>query len=268
MKMFDTHAHLQDSRFDACRHEVIRRSISAGIRHILCCGVQESDWPDVSGLSQTYPNLILPAYGLHPWFIKSRSDDWLEQLERRISSSRAALGEIGLDRMVSPRNDTEQIRVLTAQLDLARRYRRPVSIHCRKAFGLLAHLLEKGGGLPQGGILHSFSGSAEMAKRFQDLGAHISFSGALTRPGNKKSRRAVHAVTPDRLLVESDAPDLLPSGAPEGLNEPAHIQLTLEVMAQIRGQHPADLAALTHANALWLLSQDGEHDTLAPDVYL
>lgn len=252
MNLFDVHAHLQDARFSGRQKTVVQRSLAAGVSHVLCCGVQETDWPDVARLTDTYPS-VLPAFGLHPWFIASRSRQWLAHLEEYIRKSSAAVGEIGLDRTVTPRDEADQIQVFTAQLDLAKKYERPVNIHCRNAFGLLADLIEKNGGLPHGGVIHSYSGSADMAKKFEKLGAYISFSGSVTRPHNKKVQQAARAVSLDRLLIETDAPDILPTGAPEGLNEPAHVVLVLAHLAKLRPESIHALATATFSNATTLL---------------
>ncbi|MFK5952334.1 MAG: TatD family hydrolase [Desulfobacterium sp.] len=251
MKLCDVHTHLQDLRLSSTIHQVIHKSMAAGVTHMVCCGVQESDWHGVVTLAAQYPG-VFPAFGLHPWFISSRSPDWLDRLEQLLQTTGAAVGEIGLDRSVSPRNDAEQISVFTSQLKLAKEYKRPVNIHCRKAFGLLADLLKENGGLPHGGVIHSYSGSADMVKVFEKSGAYISFSGSLTRPHNKKVRQAARAVSLERLLIETDTPDILPTGAPDGLNEPAHVHLVLKTLAQLREESIEVLANATFANAIRL----------------
>ena len=222
--------------------------MAAGVTRMVCCGVQESDWPRVAELADQYTG-IFPAFGLHPWFIEARSPDWLDLLESFLQNSPAAVGEIGLDRAISPRNYPDQMAVFISQLKLAEKYERPVNLHCRNAFGLLADFLKKNGGLPHGGVIHSYSGSAEMVKVFEKFGAYISFSGSVTRPQNKKARLAARAVSLERLLIETDTPDILPTGAPEGLNEPTHVHLVLKTLAFLR-EEPLDvLANATFLNA-------------------
>ncbi len=260
MKLCDVHTHLQDLRLSRNIHQVMHRSMAAGVTHMVCCGVQESDWHGVVTLAAQYPG-IFPAFGLHPLFISSRSPDWLDRLEQLLQTTGAAVGEIGLDRSISPGNDAEQIFVFTSQLKLAKKYKRPVNIHCRKAFGLLADLLKENGGLPHGGVIHSYSGSADMVKVFEKSGAHISFSGSLTRPRNKKVRQAARAVSLERLLIETDTPDILPTGAPDGLNEPVHVHLVLKTLAQLREESIEVLANATFANTIRLFKiHDNDND--------
>jgi len=229
----------------------MRRSIASGVTHMVCCGVQESDWHGVSSLAARYPG-VFPAFGLHPWFISSRSPDWLDRVEQLLKTTGAAVGEIGLDRSISPRNDEDQMSVFISQLNLAKEYKRPVNIHCRKAFGLLADALKENGGLPHGGVIHSYSGSADMVSVFEKSGAYISFSGSLTRPRNQKVRKAARVVSLERLLIETDTPDILPTGAPQGLNEPTHVHLVLKTLAQLREESIDVLANATFENAIRL----------------
>ena len=257
MELCDAHTHLQDLRLSDVIGQVIERSLAAGVTHMVCCGVQESDWQRVASLAGRYPG-VFPAFGLHPWFISSRSPHWLDYLESFLQSGAVAVGEIGLDRYIAPRDDEDQRLVFNAQLRLARKYEKPVNLHCRKAFGLLADLLKENGGLPHGGVIHSYSGSAEMVKVFEKSGAHISFSGALTRPHNKKARQAACAVSLERLLIETDTPDLLPTGAPEGLNEPAHVNRVLKTLSCLRNEPIDVLAHATFSNAVRLFNLHGE----------
>ena len=248
VNLCDVHTHLQDLRLSGTIEKVIQTSMKAGVVRMVCCGIQESDWPRVAHLADQHPG-IFPAFGLHPWFIESRSPGWLDILESILQNRPGAVGEIGLDRAISPRNDPDQMEVFISQLKLAQKYGRPVNLHCRNAFGLLADLLEKNAGLPHGGVIHSYSGSAEMVKVFEKSGAYISFSGSVTRPQNKKVRLAARAVSLERLLIETDTPDLLPTGAPEGLNEPANVHLVLKTLASLREEPIEVLANATFLNA-------------------
>ena len=136
---------------------------------------------------------------------------------------------------------------MVAQLRLAHRLALPVSIHCVRAWGRLTDLLRREG-VPQAAVLHAFSGSPETARTLQDLGLHLSFSGVLARPAAHRAQAAAAGADPDRLLLETDAPDLAPPGV-EGANEPAHLRLVAEAAARIRGTPLEALAAQTGANA-------------------
>ena len=259
MKLFDAHTHIQDLRLLNLRDEVIERSVANDVENIMCCGTHEGDWDAVREMTDKYKP-VMASYGLHPWFIESRSEVWLDRLEELIKDSSSSVGEIGLDRMIQNRNDAEQEKVFIEQLKLAWKYERPVSLHCRKAWGVMPDLINNNGGLPFGGVVHSWSGSIEMVKVFEKMGAYISFSGSLTRKNNKKAHRACKEVSRDRLLIETDSPDILPSDIEADLNEPCYIKKVLEKVAEIRGEDISEVAEYTFENSVRLFGNhtDGQ----------
>lgn len=253
MKLYDVHTHIQDERMAGQRNQVVERAVSAGVCRIMVCGLHEHDWDDVLNMAKTHEALV-PSLGIHPWFIESRSSVWDAILTRMLSESGAAVGEIGLDSMIRPRNDDDQERVFIRQLEIARDLELPVNIHCRSAWGRMLAILKSMGGLPHGGVIHSWSGSGEMVRECEKLGAYISFSGSVTRPDNKKVQKAVQTVSRDRLVLETDSPDILPTGVDADLNEPAFVRSVLETVALLRGEKMEDVAEYTFNNAQRLFS--------------
>jgi len=254
--MFDTHCHLQDERLAGETEAVLQRAASAGIRRLLCCGSEEADWEPVRQLCARY-HVLKPAFGLYPRYIGTRSGTWLANLRALALSSGAAIGEIGLDFAFEPRNENEQTEVFAAQLDLAAELDRPVSIHCRQAWGPMLALLRTIPRRPPALVFHSYSGSADIVAPLAELGGYFSFSGILTRHNNRRGQAAVKVVPPDRLLVETDAPDLLPLAAPDGsyppsgtINEPANLICMINAVAQHRAASLESIAALTWQNAI------------------
>jgi TatD DNase family protein len=249
MHLFDSHCHLQDERIKDRLDGIIARAREAGVTAMLCCGTRESDWDDVAGLSQKYPEII-PAFGLHPWFVKDRSLDWLIRLEATLTEyPQAILGEIGLDHALDERNDGEQAEAFIAQLRLARRLGRPLSIHCRKAWAALLSVLEQQCGLSQGGVIHAYSGPPDLIEPLVAFNASFSFSGSITYDRNKRGCRAAAAVPDARLLMETDTPDIPPQGIASGENEPAYLIKIAGRLAGIRGLSIEAIAELTYANA-------------------
>ena len=253
MKLFDVHTHIQDERMVGQRRQVVERARACGVRYIMICGLHENDWDDVLTMAAEYDALV-PALGIHPWFVQGRSRTWAAKLEKMLKASVAAVGEIGLDRMIAHRDDREQEEVFLKQMDIAADLGRPVNLHCRSAWGRMLELLKHRGGLPHGGVIHSWSGSVEMVREFENLGACISFSGSVTRPDNKKVRKAVQAVSRERLVLETDSPDILPTGLSAPMNEPAFVRAVLETVALLRGEDVEDVAAYTCANAQRIFS--------------
>ena len=253
MKLFDAHTHIQDCRLIGFQDELVQRSLDAGVEKIMCCGTHEGDWDAVLDMEKRYQP-VLVSVGIHPWFVKNRSSDWLDRLEKIIKNSSACVGEIGLDRLISGRDDADQEAVFVEQLKLAHKYKRSVSIHCRKAWGVMPDLIRENGGLPFGGIVHSWSGSVDMVRVFEKMGAYISFSGSITRENSKKTHMACRAVSRDRLLIETDSPDIIPAGIDSKLNEPAFLTEILKKVARLRGEKEEDVAAYTYENALSLMA--------------
>jgi len=253
MELFDCHNHIQDERLFPMIGDVMERARNAGVSRMGVKGCCEDDWQRVITVMETYEG-IHPAFGLHPWFITDRSPAWLRTLEQLLLKyPQASVGEIGIDHAIEERNDADQEAVFLAQLEMAKRHKRPVSIHCRQAWGRLIELLDQCGELPRGMLIHCFGGSAEVATELVKRGGYISFSGSITRPNNKKAGPAIRAVPNGRILIETDAPDILPAMANGDLNEPANLLLVLSKAAELRGIPEAELAVLTFENATALL---------------
>ena len=227
----------------------MNRASMAGVSAMLCCGTSEQDWDKVIEISQKYESVI-PTFGIHPWFMSSRSEKWLDKLECVLKSFPGGCGgEIGLDYTVKEGNEKEQLSVFIDQLRLAAKLDRPVSIHCRKAWGELTDLLEKEKGVRQGGAIHSYSGAPQLVRRLQNYGLSISFSGSLTMEGNRKGKASLEQVDHERLLIETDSPDLLPWGF-TGNNEPANIISIVKAISSVLGCSDEMVSEITFNNGM------------------
>lgn len=252
MKIFDVHTHMQDRRYPNGHGEVIKRALDNSVVKIMSCGLYESDWDSVLNMSDEF-SCIYPALGIHPWFVQARSSNWLDILEEKLLKSDASVGEIGIDNMVnkSDQEKREQEKVFVEQLKLAKRLNRAVNIHCRSAWGRLTEILDRVGLPDRGGVIHSYSGSSEMVKVLEKKGAYISFSGSVTKTNNKKVRKSLLAVSDDKLLMETDSPDITPAGI-HGLNEPGYILETLKTISELKGKPESEIADITYRNSLKL----------------
>lgn len=252
--LFDAHCHLQDPRLGNDLEGVLDRAAAAGVDRLVCCGTREADWGAVLALAEAHP-AVIPMIGLHPWQVGGAEAGWAERLGKLVEGRRVGIGECGLDFALQDCDREGQEAAFRSQLRLARDLDRPVAMHCRKAWERLLAILREEGLPTAGGLVHSYSGSAETARELQGLGCYLSFAGAITRPGNGKAPKALAAVAADRLLVESDAPDQAPHGLGSevpGRNEPANLPFIAAHAAQLRGVQPAVLAHQTHANAMML----------------
>ncbi len=246
--LVDAHCHLQDGFLRHGLEPALIRARAAGVRMMCCNGTHAGDWDYVLGLGRSHPGICV-SLGLHPWYVGERDPAWLERLEELVAANPVGVGEIGLDNALPERNDGEQEAVFLAQMELAARYGRPVTIHCRKAFGRLADLVAAMDRRPPFMMLHAYAGSHEMVPVFEKLGFHISICASITRTANRKARTACVRVSADRLLVESDSPAIAPVGVDFERNEPAYLPMVVEALAELRGERPEAVAARTAANA-------------------
>lgn len=252
--MIDTHCHLDRPAFDADRAEVVARARAAGVTAIVVPAVGPDGWAALPALAAATPGVAF-GLGVHPQLLPELDplgdDRLLAGLEAALARGGAAgVGECGLD---GPSADAgapmdRQLGVLRGHLALARRFRLPVMLHCLKAHAPLLALLEAEGPLPAGGVLHSWSGSADQVAPFARLGLHFAFAGPITWERARKAPAAVRAVPPDRLLLETDAPDQTPRPH-RGRNEPAFLPRILDAVAAALGEPAEAVDARTSANA-------------------
>jgi TatD DNase family protein len=208
--LFDAHNHLQDERLDPWREEVAAAVPSSGIGEMIVNGSCEEDWPQVAELARRHA-WVRPAFGLHPWYVKDRGPEWLEKLrEHLVAHPRAVVGETGLDRWIENPDVEAQLACFRAQVALAVELDRPITIHCLRAFGMLEEVLRSMKLPRRGFLLHSYGGPAEMVPGFVRLGGYFSVSPYFAHP-RKAAQLATFAKIPlERLLAETDAPDMWP----------------------------------------------------------
>jgi TatD DNase family protein len=249
--LFDAHNHLQDERLDPWRHEIVSQMPQTGLAEMVVNGSCEQDWPQVAELTRQHA-WMRPAFGLHPWYVKQRGSEWLTVLRSHLEAhSNAVVGEIGLDRWIENPDIEAQLDCFRAQMALAVELERPATIHCLRAFGLLEEMLRSIPRPPRGFLLHSYGGPAEMVPAFIQLGAYFSISPYFAHP-RKAAQLATFAKIPlERLLTETDAPDMWPpddlnphllqttDGA--ALNHPFNIRVSYEILAKIRSIPLEDL---------------------------
>lgn len=259
--MIDCHLHLQDPRLLPWAGEIMESVRSAGITRLVVDGTRPEDWPLVRDLALRFPGLI-PSYGLHPWHVGSEAETWFGELESLLRDDAAAcVGEIGLDRWIRNADPARQREVFVRQLLLAETWERSVTIHCLKAWGTLLDLIrEVRPRMPF--LLHSYGGPLEMVGPFADLGAFFSLSGYFFREDKAGKLATFGKVPRDRLLVETDAPDMLP---PPGMirfkvpgqagaedkhvpNHPANLLPIHQAASALLRMNPADFEELVTAN--------------------
>ena len=256
MRIFDSHAHYNDARFEEEYPGGVIRAIedakAAGVRYILNAGTTPATSAQSLALAESYP-FFYASVGIHPTDSMGIPDDVLgqalEQIRRLAAHPKAvAIGEIGLDYHWDPDGKERQMRIFDAQLSLAEEVSLPVIIHDREAHGDCVDLVRLHPRVK--GVFHSYSGSAEMARQLTDLGWYVSFSGPITYKNANRVREAAAAVPRDRLLVETDAPYLPPTPHRGEINYSGYLPFTIRALAQTIGMEDEETAELTTENAL------------------
>ena len=251
MDLIDSHAHVDDSRFNEDREEMFGRAVAAGVTTLLAIGTG----PGPEKLDAALPfakkyEWIYTTVGIHPHEAKEVTQAHLDELERLAKHPKViAWGEIGLDYFYdhSPRDVQE--RVFRDQMALAREARLPIIIHCRDAWADCLRLIEevwRPAGL--GGILHCFTSTLEDAKRGVDMGFLISFAGNSTYPKTQNLRDVAKALPLEDILIETDSPYLAPQAYRGKRNEPAYVAEVARALASVRDLPADEFAARTAGN--------------------
>jgi len=257
--MFDAHIHLQDPRLTDVFDEVVRQAAQAGVTGACCCGTTPDDWEAVHRLAQApLPFVLVPAFGVHPWYVRHLPVRWFEALEAYLDKNPVAvIGEIGLDGVLDDVPIELQEKVFVRQLAFAESVRRPVVLHGARAWGRLVEVLRPYARKLPGFVAHGFGGSAEIMKQILNMGGYVSFAGSVCNPKAEKIRAAARDIPDSQLLIETDTPDLFPAGGRPAaigangkpLNQPANLACVLSEVAALRNTTPEALSDLTGANA-------------------
>ena len=268
MRLFDTHCHIADPRFDGDREAVIQRFHDAGVRRALVVADPREpiyDGPEdeggklvaVGNEAKVFSiveghDFLYGAVGVHPHNASGWDAGAEATVREYLKHPRCRLlGEIGLDYHydLSPRD--VQRKVFDIQLDMAFDLGIPVQLHIREAHGDCLDMLReraKAGRMP-GGIMHCYTGSWESAKVYLDLGLYISLSGAVTFKNAPKLSEVARNTPADRLLIETDCPYMAPVPLRGRRNEPAFIVHTFGKVAELRNETPDSLAEQLWENA-------------------
>ena len=242
--IFDTHSHYDDSRFDGIRDDLIREMHKSGVAGIITCAVDGNSAKSALALAEKY-DFIFAAAGIHPENIDSKTQ--LEEIEKLAAHKKCvAIGEIGLDYYYTQENKARQKEVFENQVILANRLNLPVIVHDREAHADTLEILKKH--KPKG-VLHCFSGSAEMAREIVSLGMYIGVGGSVTFKNARKLPDVIKEVPFDRVLLETDCPYLCPEPYRGKLCHSGYIALTALKVADLKGVSRDCVLKQTYNNA-------------------
>jgi TatD DNase family protein len=254
-QLIDIGINLAHDSFDSDRADVIRRADAAGVTHMVITGSSLASTRAAIQLVRTDPQRLRCTAGVHPHHAADLDEPALHDLATLAAEPEVvAVGECGLDyfRNLSPQ--AAQLTAFRQQLDLAARLRKPVFLHQRDAHAEFMAVLREYSSRLVGGVAHCFTAGIAEARAYLDLGLYIGITGWISdeRRG-LHLRDVVRAIPAERLLIETDAPYLLPRDLdpkPQNRrNEPMYLPHVLRAVAAARGESPQELASLTTRNA-------------------
>ena len=234
------HIHLQDYKAN-CATDIIAAAAKAGFSRLVNAATQESDWEKVASLARRYPEKIVPAFGVHPWYVQSCLKDWQQRITSYFAEfPQALVGECGLDGTRSA--EAEQQDIFAAQLRLASELERPLIIHAVKADWMLSEFWPQ---LPKVFMFHSFNAHPEQLRPILRRDGYVSLGFSVLR--NRNFAEIARAIPADRLLLESDGP--YQSAEPGKESSPLQIPLLLSQIAAFRREDATVLAAQIAKNS-------------------
>jgi TatD DNase family protein len=249
--LVDSHAHLDDSKFDTDREAVIQRARAAGLRYLLAVG--GGTGPDTLGSSVPMAerhDWVYATVGLHPHDARHLRETHLDEIRTLARHPKVvAIGELGLDYYYDHSPRELQKQALIRQMELAREVRLPIIVHCRDAWRDLREIVEvHWASSGWGGILHCFSGTRQDAAQFRNWGFLVSFAGNVTYKKADELRAVAREIPLDCLLTETDSPYLAPLPYRGKRNEPAYVREVTRALAALRGLAEEEMGELVVRN--------------------
>jgi TatD DNase family protein len=255
MSLVDTHCHLNFDAYDADREQIIQRAIQARVTAIINPGTDLDSSRSAVALARQHAE-VFAAVGIHPNSSADFSHPQLVTLRQLAATSKVvAIGEIGLDYYWDKSPKQQQIIAFEAQLALALELDLPVIIHNREASDDLMVILESWAKSlsaslhSRPGVLHSFSGSREIAMRALDCGFYLGFTGPITYKKADDLRQVAFETPLERILVETDGPFLTPHPFRGKRNEPAYIPYIVERLADLKAISVEEMGRISTENA-------------------
>ena len=247
--IFDTHAHYDDERFDEDRKELLASLKEAGVDRVVNIGANMASSKTSLELAHEY-DFIYAAVGVHPSDTEELNEDKIEELRILSRDERCvAIGEIGLDYYwPEPEHDLQK-KWFKRQLQLAREEKLPVVIHSRDAAADTLTILKEENGAENGGVVHCFSYSAEVAKQCVDMGFYIGVGGVVTFANGRKLKETVEVLPLEKIILETDCPYLAPTPHRGKRNSSLYLPLVVDAIAEIKGVSAEEVIRITEENA-------------------
>ena len=252
MRLFDTHAHLNDERFNEDRDTLIPALYEGGVERIIDVACDTNELDGVLNIINKY-GFIYGALGIHPHYASDATNEKLDIIKKafRENEKLVAYGETGLDYHYdfSPRKT--QCDLFSTQLDLAKELNKPVILHIREAFGDCMDIL-RANKKDLRGVMHCYSGSKEIAFECLDMGLYIAFGGSVTFKNARHLAEVAASLPLDRILLETDCPYMPPVPHRGERNDPSYMHYTAEKIAELKGISAEEVAEQAFLNSLSL----------------
>lgn len=248
----DSHAHILSEEFQTVLSEVEQRAADAGVEKILLVTTSAEEAYRGMEFYGRNPKRYALAYGIHPEDADDADEKTWDEFVRIAHDDRiAAIGEIGLDFYWRKDNREKQIDLFIRQIEMAIEVHKPILVHSRDAIQETYDIMKEH---RCRGVMHCYSGSAEMALEFTKLGYLLAFGGALTFKNSKRAKESAACVKQEFLLTETDCPYMAPVPVRGTRNEPANIPFIEKEMAAVRNEDPDELAEAIMNNYAYLLT--------------
>ena len=249
MTITDTHTHLYAEEFDIDRDEMMQRAINAGVTRFFIPAIDSNYIQKMYALESDYPENVFLMMGLHPTYVKDNYLDELQMVEQELVSRKFyAIGEIGIDLYWDKTHLKEQQIAFRRQIQLAKKYKLPIVIHCREAFDELFEILEEEKSTDLFGIFHCFSGTYEQALQAISYNMKLGIGGVVTFK-NGKIDQFINQIDLKHLVLETDSPYLAPIPFRGKRNESSYIVKVIEKLASLYGLSSEEIALRTTENS-------------------
>jgi TatD DNase family protein len=247
--IFETHAHYDDEAFNEDRQQLLESMKEAGIGNIVNIGANMASSRASIELAHKY-NFIYATVGVHPSDTAELDDDKLEELRTLSRDERClAIGEIGLDYYWPEPDHDLQKKWFRRQITLAKEEKLPVVIHSRDAAADTLTILKEEDAAANGGVVHCFSYSPEVAKQCVDMGFYIGVGGVITFKNGRKLKETVDMLPLENIILETDSPYLAPTPYRGKRNCSLYLPLVVDAIAEIKGVTTEEVISITEENA-------------------
>lgn len=254
MKLIDTHAHVYVDQFKKDRDEVIQKSFELGLEKIIMPNIDATTIDSMMEVEEKYPGQCIATMGLHPCSVGKNFEKELYLVEDWLSKRHfIAVGEIGTDLYWDKTYYEQQKEALEIQLNLAKKYKVPVIIHCRDSIDETIEIVENLNDEHLTGVFHCFGGTVDQGNRIVDLGFYLGLGGVTTFK-NAGMDKVIPELDEERIILETDSPYLAPVPHRGKRNEPAYTRLVAERVASIKDCDADEVAEKTTENTLKLFN--------------